>query len=59
MEQELSNPKITAQDIILPPFRRVRNEPPPRNQPFSDSGKETNEQMVAFDNFLSTPYFIK
>lgn len=56
MVKEFKLPNITAKDIILPPFR---NEPIPRNVPFSKQTSQTNPEILAFDNYLSTPLFIK
>jgi len=57
MLKEFDDPVITAKDIILPAYK---NEPVPRNVPFGQWEKPpTNQDLLAFDSYLSTPLFIK
>lgn len=55
MLRELSDPIITAKDIILPPYR---NDPLPRNVPYYNT-QMLNKELLSFDSYLSTPLFIK
>lgn len=55
MLEEFKDPRITAKDIVLPPFR---NEPTLRNLPFKKQGP-MNLSQLQFDSYLSTPLFIK
>ena len=42
---------------MLPPYKK--ENPPERNVPFSMQQGQTNENLIAFDCYLSTPLFIK